>query len=1292
MEYIEQGIDVLFENKINYQTLDQMSEEIKKSKIRNINEFFNRIKSVTGISLIIGSNGIGKTYLLEELKKQFKTNSIKINFIKFKDYDSLDSIIKVIKLNSEFIIFDGLDEINSEIQNEVIDCILSIKNKNIIISSRKDFIQKRNLFDAKYNIYEIRQLEDYKIDNILKINGLNKDNYKKIYNLLKTPRFLTHLLDVKDIVKGKKIINKFDLLEMIINKHFDVVNQRASIKIETNIHKKILQSLALVMMMTGKSNMTMEEFTVFLSNINHLDIKSYILNKDIIESFLNNQNLLNYGDLISFENKEIMEFLAAKEIYDNNFSNKDLFDIVTLRESEEINVLWFNTISYLVSKSRIYYELIINYIFNNLHSHDNLLDLLLNLDFNFENDKLISKNIKKIVFQYTKLYQYMPFYENTNNISKILDVDIKICFKNLTDILIKQKIEKSLTDFDSIFINNTFSCINYLLEKNLYNKTELRRLKNYLLRNEQYYIKSDSFKVRYLYVYLKIIETDEVDKLLEKNVIDKRLLSIFLYDKAHLNKLKKIDRHLNNYILNCKNKFDDHFMISENLIIDYINENYDTTRLKRLVNSIKDDKSIASFIHFLNSNNLEGLWLKLSKKSIVDIIYHRIIKELLDENAKSNQDIREEIIFDRRKGDALEKLVEICVKYKYLSIESLNDINPNSNYTTEYMKALIIKVFLSSITSLEEIYTKIIDKKSIFNVWRLDLDNEIRTKLESNIKALFPTDYVEYQKILVKYKDKDFIKVEEYLNKITSSNNIYYKIVQSYDLVKNDNYYNIITSDIILRNTLKSISREIENHIINIDIKKMIVKFTKNNSYILSYDIQYYSQAICVLMKMGYDINKYNEYSVILLNTNLDQIEPSYSERDYKALLTYVNKKTSKGYIRLYLHDIIKKLKKYDSNVLFETIFKWFDYMSFNEYQINSILSFILDNINSLNDDNIKKLKKFRNNKVCQDILIELGFEKEIKNRIDYIKKNLVFEGDIMSIEENGNFEYSSGTYINCLAKIGYKNKKYIFDLLSYMFRKYNEGDYYQFSKYILNMVAKYINNVGDSNVNDIIDFIVTNERNNNNRYLYEMCNAITMLRTIDYRNIIQVINQYNSIITNNDIKIYSYDDLYEIVKEVLQNNIFEDILRMQFLEIFRDKNTKKINPLKEETYQFLIGYELTRILNNRGFSTKVVYESTAFDKKRNDIQLVTEGFIQDIVIETKLSNNRDISNEESIKTYIKETLKKYTERFNSPKILFVIINQSLTPDTFQKRISTITKNSNNIVDAIPIQLGNYFK
>lgn len=1290
MDYIEQGIDVLFENKINYQKLDKINDEIKDSKISNIEEFFERMKRVDGISLIIGSNGIGKTYLLEQLKVSFEKNKIDINYIKFRDFNDLGIIKSKITSSSEYVIFDGLDEINADIQNCVLEYVLSINNKKVIISSRRDFVQKKNLFDAKYNIYEIKPLEECIIDDILTINGLTEEKYKNIYNLLKTPRFLIHLLNVKDILKQKNNINKYDLLEMIINKHFDIVNERAVIKIETSIHKKVLQTLALVMMMTGKSNLTIEEFTIFLSNINCLDIKSYILNKDIIESFLNNQILLNYGNLIAFENKEIMEFLAAKEIFENSFSNKDLFDIVAIDNTNEINTLWFNTLSYLICKSKIYNDLVLNYVFNNLYMQENLLDLLLNIDFNFDKKNIVIENIWKIIFQYTKLYQYMPFYNNTDGISKILMINSKLCFKKLVEILIKQKIKSNLSDFDIIFINNILSCINYLEENYSFNKIETKKLKNYLIKNENYYIQSDNFKVRYLYVCLQTFEHEDIDTLIENNNIDKRLLSIFLHDKNHLKNLNNIDKYVNQYILNCRNKFVDNFVINENLIVDFINNNYDINRLKKLINSINDDNNIASFINFLYYNYSEELWIQLSKKSIVIILYNKIIKKLIESTNKSSRDLREEILFDCRKSDVLEKIITLCIKHNYINIDDLNNNLYSSSYINQYMRELIIKAILIYTQNVKELYEKLIDKKMIFNVWKLDLDNETRNKLELQINKFFSSELLEYKKKLIAYKDYE--DLEESLNKINSTKYIYYKIELLYDLVKNDRQINIINSNVILKNTLKSLLKEIDIYISKININKLIVIANRNKTYTISYDIQLYPKAIFILLKNGYNINKYNDINIILLNNNIDNIVPSYNDNNYKKLLDYVSEKKSKDYVKIYMHNIIEKLKIYNSNILFQTIFKWLDYITFDEYQINNILSFILENINFLNDDDIKKLKKFRKYKICQDILIELGFENEIKNRIDYIKNNLVLEGDLMSIEGNINFEYSSGANINSLAKIGNKNKKYIIDLLAFMFNKYNEGNYYYFSKYVLDMVTKYINNIDKNEANDIIDYIMLKEKNNNNRYLYAICNNISLLKNFEYRNVIQVINKYNTIIANQYNKLYSYGDLYDLVKDVLQTNIFDDILRMQFLEIFRDKKTKKIRKLKEETYQFLIGYELSRILNIRGFSTKVIFESTAFDKKRNDIQLVTEGFIQDIVIETKLFNNHDISNENSIKLYIKNTLEKYRERFNSPKILFVIINQNSRMETCQQKINWINKNSNQIIDIIPINLEKYFK
>lgn len=1297
MDYIEQDIDVLIKNKIDYKKIDNINDKREQLEIRNIDEFFERIKNISGISIIIGYNGIGKTYLLEMLRKKFNLCNIKVDLIKFRDYANLASIKQAVESAQKYIIFDGVDEINSNILSDILQYVLSIKDKNVIISSRKDFAQKRNLIDIKYNVYELKPLESYKIDSVLENNGLNKQCYKNIYNLLKIPRFLTHLISVKENVKDTESINKFDLMEMMLKRHFGKLNERAAIKLEANIHKKILQSLALIMMMIGKSNLSMEEFTIFLSNINHLDIKSYILNKDIIESFLNNQILLNYNDLIAYENKEIMEFLAAKEIYENNFSNKDLFNIVTVEKNGEINTLWFNTISYLMSKSEVYYNLILEYIFNNMKNNDNLLDLLLIIDYKSDNKDIIMKNIETFIFQYTKLYQYMPFGDGADNVLKILTVDIKQSFKNLTNIFIKSNSKTTLEKFDIIFINNTLSCLYYLVENYSFSKIETKKLRNYLVKHKIDFLQSDNFKVRYLHICLKLFEKEEIDNLFEIE-IDKRLLSIFLYDRNDWNKFDKIENHLNNYILNYKNRYDNNIFIDDDLIAEFICKNYNTYKLKKLINNIKNENNITSFFRFLNSSKYQNLWVKLSKKSVTTSMYNKIIYKLMNEKSEHYNLIREEMIFEHRNLDALEKILELCLKYECITLDTLNSMNTTSNYTLRYLQEVIIKIILNNTENITMIYKMLNDKKIIFNVWKLDLDSEQRTKLESQIKKYFYNDYLEYKKVIAKFKNKEYVKVETTLEKFSSKKDIYYKIENIYNLINDEKKYFIINSNIILKNTLKSITKEIEKYVSKIDVasktndvaNKIYIKRV-TGSYRIDCDLYYYEQAIFILSKMKYDINEYNDTNIIFLNKNDDMYNLKYTDDNYKKLLSYITKKDSRPYVKYFLREIIEKLKKYNLNDLIQTLFKFIDCIKFNEYEINYILSFIINNIELLDEEEIKKLKKFRKYKICQDILIELGYKDEIKNRIDYIKKNLVFEGDLISAEEKSNFEYSSGSYTNSLCKMGYENKNYILELLSFMFEIYNTGDYYAFSSYILDMVIKYINNNIEFNINDIIDFIIISERNNKNRYLYKICSSIASLKKIENSNILQTINNYNAIISNQNQKIYSYWDLYLAVKEILENNIFDDLKKMKFLEIFRDKDTKKIKPLREETYQFLIGYELNRILNFKGFSTKVIFEPMGIDKKRSDIQLVTEGFIQNIVIETKLSSNSDISNEDSIKSYINNTLQKYSNRFNSPKILFVIINQNYEIKTANKKIDLINKSNTNLIDVILIDLKDSF-
>lgn len=1293
MENIEQNIIKLYEDGINYQIINNEKnkyEYIEENTIKNQIEFISLLKKRKGVSIITGNNGIGKTYLLKLINDKFIEENKKTKLIELKKYNALNEIENEILDEHEIVIFDGLDEININIIDNVIDYIFTIKNKNVIVSSRKDFLQKNNMLNVKYNVYEIMHIEEYRVKQFIEdldIEDLKTDN---IMNLLKIPRFLLYIIDNIEQVKNLKKINKYNILNLIIENHLDTLNSRANIKIEKHIHRKILQSMALVMMMAGKTNLTIEEFITFLSRINYLDIKSYILNENIIESFLNNQLILNDGKVLQFENKELMEFLAAKEIIENDISNEHLYNIV-INEEKEIDSFWFNTITYLVCESKIYRRLILEYIYNNIEEQDNLINLLFNINFGIEDKEYVRIISNKLIFQYTKLYQYLSYSDNS--ILNIVSANYKDILKILIDILSKFDFKSSIDEFNVIYINNVLSIIDNMLEKYTPEQIQLDCLKEFLVNNEKYIMNDRRFNVRYLTIYSRIMNIEDIDNLLNTEKINNRLFSIILHECQEINKLQKLDDIINKYIINYKDRFEEetHFFMDDTLIKKFIISNYNVTRINKLLNKLNSDGDVASFLRFINSNNTDILD-KFDRNTIVNTLYRKIIKRFFKVDSKSNIELREEIMFDRRQGDAFEKIIELCIKYKYIQVDDLAKIN-SSNYIIQYIHELIIKKLLEKGIQIQEIYNSLKKQELVFYVWKNDLSGTEKNRYEDEIKRLFPEQYKNYIITIEKLKNMDYVDIENSMKKILEASNIFYVIDKMYNLVKDDKKYKMIISDTIMNNTFKQVINKINEYISKLDISKLQIKYNnKDKNYTLSYDVHFYSQAIYILKKGDIDINKYNEKNIILLRDYNNEMNINYTDKEYKIFIDYLKRKDAEGYIRYYFYSIIEKIKNSQINELYELIFEWIDKYEFEEYEISQLLSVLCENINIIDQNKLNKIEKFKENKTCQDILILLNVESEIVNRINYIKENLVYSGDIMSIEKNYNFEYSSGYYTNPLSKINIKYMRHIIDITEFAFKKYNEGDYFYFTKYILDMVTNFIkNNIESPEVTILIKKIINLEKKNNNRYLFNICNSISTMKRLNVKQLGKKIIELNTIMGSNIKKIYSYDELFEIIKQVLENNIFEDIKRINFFELFRNKDGE-LNKLNEQTFQFLIGYELNRILTIEGFNTKVVYESTGIDKKRSDIQLISEGFIQDIVIETKLIENNDIGNEEKIKRYINNTLNKYKSEFNSPKILFVIINQKSSINTCNKKMKLINKNNEDFVVPILIDLKSIFK
>lgn len=120
-------------------------------------------------------------------------------------------------------------------------------------------------------------------------------------------------------------------------------------------------------------------------------------------------------------------------------------------------------------------------------------------------------------------------------------------------------------------------------------------------------------------------------------------------------------------------------------------------------------------------------------------MYNKIICKLMNEKSEHDNLIREEIIFEHRNLDTLEKILELCLKYECITLDTLNSMNTTSNFTLRYLQEVIIKIILNNTENVTMIYKMLNDKKIIFNVWKSDLDSEQRTKLESQIKKIFIT-------------------------------------------------------------------------------------------------------------------------------------------------------------------------------------------------------------------------------------------------------------------------------------------------------------------------------------------------------------------------------------------------------------------------------------------------------------------------------------------------------------------------------------------------------------------------
>jgi hypothetical protein len=171
-------------------------------------------------------------------------------------------------------------------------------------------------------------------------------------------------------------------------------------------------------------------------------------------------------------------------------------------------------------------------------------------------------------------------------------------------------------------------------------------------------------------------------------------------------------------------------------------------------------------------------------------------------------------------------------------------------------------------------------------------------------------------------------------------------------------------------------------------------------------------------------------------------------------------------------------------------------------------------------------------------------------------------------------------------------------------------------------------------------------------------------------KNITMSIRKYNQLQQNDYLDISSIEQLKEITKSIIDEDIRLWIEVEGAYKHINELAKKKENLNAEDFIQKSILSRIKLAFAEKGFRKRdysIKREEQLLDDKRLDFT-VSYGFIGNIMIELKLSHNPESKDGKAGRDYIKK-LKTYMSGSNSKYGLFVIFNIKEKKDAFKKTI-----------------------
>ncbi len=1295
---------------------DKLSEDFEypfydKNKLFSIDDFFNDSKRY----FVLGEPGVGKSRLLKAIQVKGRERKIaalvvdlpQINHTKISEIvsqfirkESLKD--KIVTKQGCTIYFDALDEVNSDKFEETLNSILRLgetkKDLRLVVACRSHYLKKildLNNRSKHFSFIIIKPFSDLQINNYLqqniknvsgtKLNSLFKlTTYNRNSNVIRIARYLEVVISLAhktDFFSGLKHLKRTDLFEMFIYKKLEEKSIKQS---RAEITKRVTEKLALIMEIFQVNSISRDELLTFLdeadSNINLIFLNDLDL-KDFIKRVLKETDF----NEIAFDNTEFQEYLAAKELLRLGNKTQVLYDLIIEPNFKHIYTNWFDVLKYVIEIDGKQLLTIIDYLFQSTDRliAEELFSLLAVADITQFSDVEKSK-IFETTFMYfqenniylsSKAYSLPNYYTSSNNDllqSITFSDEERIRTSNKLFLIaesIKNKryeksadliktIKKGFTYLFSNYNRNVDIVISCLIilghDKSL---NDIKAVKKYFTRKGDH-----AFKLFALYTLIANPDNNFSIEIIIEGIKSKNEDSVNWLNR--LNEPKIIKLFLKKLVQN------DEILINLISIRDY---GYTNATIMPIFRKIEENWNL-EFLQILRvvfkSLIKNCHYYDLNRSSF----FISLLKTLL---GKNNQDLK--AFFDLK-----------LISFYYAFIPEIASVLTVKN--------------LSSFRGLTQqplgknLFASILVKAQVINPITY-------TSILNGVSQIYPDFYKDFQK-KIKSITQEFNASEFVLNEFRNE--------MGNDLFKACFYFINNYEVLINRANLKDLNR-LRKYILNCfskaDLSKVKIKidYLSDKQYLIEngYFVHYPKLLkAALLLQMKNDILKFRNFFISLIPilydkdddfnflNNIKDAFGSITSAEYNVISVQYLKRED-DLLRLVPGNLIEFIKE-NKRVEMLPIAKSFlkngidTRIDINVKQQSLICIAELDNnsqyLELIFNKSIDDLSTFSLAEIANEYLItKYSNLKAFNWRIEEIKKRKF--PLIRNYHSNGPRPYPEKeqelermTFAKCIIeKSELTFKDAIDDLLDFSFQIRNEDKYFEYSHYLQKIVYNYylgLKRFKDISVlKSLTDYISKSNRSQKNSFRQNLRN-LEIEYSNDFlkpRSFIDAIKKYNEIKSKNYLPVYNENDLLNLLKFSIQEDIVNFIQHEGYYDSF-NKPTNKIVEFNEAFVQKTLKIQIENSLLKRGIRKSDIYrEPQSASNLRPDF-IISYSFIGPIVLELKFITNEQIKNESKRINYKKTLENSYQKGFNCKYGIYCILIKSPDDNDSLKREKIINE------------------